>query len=104
MGEAFSSRVIGSRPLVSLGFWTELHESFSGFSSGVVYFPSPKSLGSDTQQVRFWLTSFPCGQAFKKSKVLWDISKWPPFPFPMLEAGEDFSPMFSEGIELGSWR
>ena len=52
VGEAFSSRVIGSRPLVSLGFWTELHESFSGFSSGVVYFPSPKSL-------RLW---YPAGE------------------------------------------
>ena len=107
VGEAFSSRVIGSRPLVSLGFWTVTFTRVSRvFPQELCISLPPSHLGSDTKQVRFWLTSFPCGQAFKKSEVLWDISKWPPFSFsfPMLEAGEDFSPMFSEGIELGSWR
>lgn len=105
VGEAFSSQVIRSPPLVSLGFWTVNFTRVSRVFPQELCISLPRShLCSDTQQVRFWLTSFPCGQAFKKSKVLWDTSKWPPFPFPMLEAGEDFSPMFSEGIELGSWR
>ena len=107
VGEAFFSRVIGCHPLVSLGFWTVNFTRVSRvFPQELCISLPPSHLGSDTKQVRFWLTSFPCGQAFKKSEVLWNISKWSPFSFsfPMLEAGEDFSPMFSEGIELGSWR
>lgn len=96
VGEAFSSRVIGSRPLVSLGFWTVNFTRVSRVFPQELCISLPSShLGSATQQVRFWLTSFPRGEA-KKGKVLWDISKWPLFSFPLLEAAEDFSPMFSE--------
>ena len=88
VGEAFSSRVIGSRPLVSLGFWTVTFTRVSRvFPQELCISLPPSHLGSDTKQVRFWLTSFPCGQAFKKSEVLWDISKWPPFLFLFPYAG-----------------
>lgn len=65
-GEAFSSQVMGSRPLVSLGFWTMNFTRVSRvFRQELHISLTPSHLGSDnTRQVRFWLTSFPCGQAF----------------------------------------
>ena len=65
-GGAFSSRVMGSRPLVSLGFWTVNFTRVSRvFPQELRISLTASHLGSDnTQQVRFWLTSFPCGQAF----------------------------------------